>query len=367
MWLRNLLIVVLLLGVWAPGARAEEILRPPVAAGAFYPDNADELLRTVRGLFDQVSSAPRQGRLVALVVPHSGYEYAGRVMAQAFKHLEPGQYRRVIILAPSHFQKFDGCSIPHASGFVTPLGVVPLDGEAINKLIFSPLISTRALRYERNDGSHMLHEREHDIEVLLPFLQERLGLFHLVPILVGNLLDTQGRFTEGAVEAVTDAIEQIMDEETLLIVSTDFTHYGSDFSYRPFRENVLEQIQRLDETAMRLIVKRDFLGFQNFLEQTQSTICGATALHLMLKLLPPRTTGRVLDYDLSARHTNNLSRSVSYAAISFHDTTQPRRPARPAHNPFAIPQAQVPGHRPAAREAAPAPAADPAPETEREP
>lgn len=354
---------LLFMALAAGPALSEEILRPPVAAGSFYPDNPQALMDTIHGFYSATVTAPLPGKIVALIVPHSGYEFSGQIAAQAFELLQPGQYQRVIILAPAHFVAFENCSIPIASAFVTPFGVVPLDGEAIERLTLSTLVSTRALHYG-DKRRKPLHESEHSIEVLLPFLQERLGLFKLVPILVGSLNDAHGNFNPNSVVAVADALKTIIDERTLLIVSSDFTHFGNDFSFRPFNDNILANIQQLDEDAFRLIARRDSEHLQKYVEKTGITICGEMAIQVLMKALPAHTVGRVLAYDLSARKTGNQDRSVSYGALAFADPTAAVPETKVEPNPLAIPLARLPGGGATVVDAAPAEPQTPAPAPE---
>jgi AmmeMemoRadiSam system protein B len=180
------------------GVGASEKVRLSVAAGPLYPMDVDTLRRVVNNFCDGADVVAREERLLACVVPHGGYGLSGEVAGHAFKDLKPGQYSRVIVLAPSHFAAFESCSIVAARAYVTPLGFVPIDQEAVRELNFSPLISTRGLRYKSSDFLSSsqyvkLHEEEHSIEAVLPFLQERLGNFSLVPILVGELGDASGK------------------------------------------------------------------------------------------------------------------------------------------------------------------------------
>jgi AmmeMemoRadiSam system protein B len=172
-----------------------------------------------------------------------------------------------------------------------------------------------------------LHERESTIEVVLPFLQARLGEFRLVPILAGDFVDYHKRFDENAVASVAERIREVVDDRTLIVVSSDFTHFGNNFSYRPFRENILENIEALDKEAFRLILKRDSPGFHMYLEETKNTICGKAAIEILLKLLPPTAQGRLLKYDVSARKTGDTRASISYASIVFTDSAPPRKGA----------------------------------------
>ena len=312
---------VLLLGVQGQ----MRILRP-VAAGTWYPADPAELRSTVETYIDKAEATAPQGRCVALIVPHAGYHFSGDIAAHAFKLLDPAHYDRVIVLGPSHFAAFRGCSIPSVQACRTPLGDVLLDGPTIRKLDMCPLIDVRSVHYRENIERTQVHEREYCIEVLLPFLQVRLGAFHLVPMLVSDLKDYRGDIDVNAIDAVADTLSRVIDERTLIVISSDFTHYGNKFSYRPFTENVLEGIETLDRYAIDLILRKDFDGFRAFLRETRSTICGRMAICILLKLLPATAEGALLSYDLSARRTGDLRSSVSYAAIAFFDKGRP--PAR---------------------------------------
>lgn len=310
------------------GAAERAAIRPAVAAGSFYPAQPRALYDKLQELYAGVESNPPDARLTGIIAPVSGYDYAGPVAAAAFKELKEGQYERVIILAGSHFATFEGCSIAGVDAYNTPLGIVPLDSRAVGRLSYSPLISIRSLRYGHVQGRVQLHEREYAIEVLLPFLQERLRFFRVVPILVGQLDDAKGNPDEQTVEAVADAIKDIIDDKTLLVVGTDFTHFGNDFSFRPFRDNIPESIERLDRQAFEHLVKHDYRGFTKYLETTENTICGKEALRLFLKLIPRYTMGLVDAYRQSAEVTGNQERSVSYAALHFYDPRKPPAPTR---------------------------------------
>jgi len=322
-------------------AQAPDSIRPPVAAGEFYPEDGATLLTAVRRYFDAATVPERPGRLVAVIAPHAAYGFAGDVIAHAFKELKPGQYDRVVILAPSHFAPIEGCSIPLTDAFVTPLGAVPLDQEAIRKISYSTLISTRRLQYSRRSERRPTHEREYAVEVLLPFLQERLGQFDLVPILVGKMMEGDASFRDDKVSVVADALREILDERTLLVVSTDFTHYGTFYNYAPFDESVdiPTAIRGLDRKAFELILRRDEKEFLNFLEGTRVPICGKDSLLLLMKLLPATARGEVLAYITSGERTGQVEPSVSYGAVVFHDVagTPPQSyPSRQLLPPQAV-------------------------------
>ena len=315
------LVAVSVLGVEG----ATRILRPH-AAGKWYPADADELRATVEGFIREAEVSAPEGRCIACIVPHAGYVFSGDIAGHAFKLIEPGQYDRVIVLGPSHFAGFRGCSIPSVQLCRTPLGDVILDGPAIRKLDRSTLIEVRSIHYRQSLERIPVHEREHSIEVVLPFLQVRLGAFKLIPMLVSDLNDYQGRIDVAAIETIAGMLKETMDERTLVVVSSDFTHHGNNYSYRPFKENVLEGIEALDRQAFDLILAKDFEGFRGYLEQTGNTICGRLSICILLKLLPKTAEGVLLSYDTSARRTGNLNNSVSYAAIAFIEKRPPSQP-----------------------------------------
>ena len=181
-------------------------IRPPAVAGTFYPDDPDELRRMVRGYLRQADSAGPVPK--ALIAPHAGYIYSGPVAANAYARLAGAadRIRRVVLLGPSHRVPFRGLAASSADAFATPLGEVPLDRPVIDALLSLPQV--RLL-----DEAHAW---EHSLEVHLPFLQEVLGDFRLVPLVVGD----------ATYEEVDGVLERSWDgDETLIVVSSDLSHY----------------------------------------------------------------------------------------------------------------------------------------------
>ncbi len=185
-------------------------LRPPAVAGHFYSSDSARLRADIAtylaALAKEAPSSYVQPR--ALIVPHAGYIYSGPVAAAAYVCLIPfaDQVRRVVLIGPSHFVGFEGIAAPSCDGFETPLGSVPLDTSTIRGLARSSLLQI-------NDLAHAM---EHSLEVQLPFLQSVLERFSIVPLVVGKV-------GAGEVEKVLSALWD--DPETLLIISTDLSHY----------------------------------------------------------------------------------------------------------------------------------------------
>lgn len=308
-------------------ADAETVVRKSIANGPMYPETREATLAAMQRFYEGVKYSPPNQKLIASIVPHSAWGFCGPIIAAGLKELEIGQYERVIVLAPSHAAGFEGCSMPAVQGFSLPIGLIPLDGAVMGKLNYSALISLRGISYADKRRRPALHETEHSIEVVAPFLLERLGPFYLVPILVGDLKELDGKLSVPRIESVAESLREVIDDKTLLVVSTDFTHFGNDFSFRPFSQNIPENIEKLDRDAFNLLIDKDFDGFLRYLEDTHNPICGQAALLILLKLLPPSARGELIDYTQSQYKTKQPNRSVSYAAINFYDTTLPPRPS----------------------------------------
>ena len=260
-------------------------------------------------------------------------------MGAAFRHVERGAYDRVIILTPSHHAHFRGASIPSVHYYVTPLGPVFLDGSAIYRVVWTPHISRRALNYSSPGASNPLrsgarrkhvHENEHGIEVHLPFLQERLDDFRIIPVVVGDLRGEDGQIDQRQVRAIASALEPHLTERTLLVASVEFTHYGEAFGFEPFGTDPLEAIQELDIAALRLVLQRNRSGFARFLGENRTSFCGSSVLFILMELVPPSARGVLLDYAMSGLQTGDMRHSVSYLSAGFFEPARAQTGSRGA-------------------------------------
>lgn len=186
--------------------RRQATARPPAVAGTFYPADAEELARQVRGYL--AAAGPGAAPAAAVVAPHAGYVYSGPVAGHAHAALAPrrGQVRRVLLLGPAHRVYVRGIAAPTVDYFLTPLGPVPVDQPALAELAALPGVVF----------DDVPHAPEHSLEVQLPFLQQALGEFTLVPLVVGDV----------APERVADVLRVLWHgPETAAVISTDLSHY----------------------------------------------------------------------------------------------------------------------------------------------
>jgi len=202
-------------------------VRPPAVAGSFYPARPGELGAAVETLL--AHAGPIHGaRPTGIIAPHAGYVYSGPVAAKAFAPLQArrADFERVILIGPLHYLPVHGIAAPSSTAFATPLGHAPVDTEVISTLVKTGLVAI----------DDRAHAPEHALEVELPFLQILLEHFKLVPLLVGDA-------TPQDVAAVIDLAS---NERTLLVVSTDLSHY-LDATTAEARDHVTATtIERLD-------------------------------------------------------------------------------------------------------------------------
>ena len=280
-------------------------VRPPAVAGQFYDRSPEALKRSVTNMLAQAKRADAPGALRAAVVPHAGYVYSGKCAASVYRLLRQGQYDRVIILGPSHSLPFRGVALPptNVTAYATPLGEVPLDMAVCRELAKAPGIGILP----------EMDSQEHSIEVQLPFLQSTLGEFHLVPLLCGAL-------TGEDVVRAGRALARYVDARTLLLASSDFTHFGAGFGFTPFEKDVPEHLRSWLQDSAGMVAALDVEGFTRHLAETGDTICGQGPIRILMTALQgsgETFEGKVLDCYTSGDLTGDYGHSVSYAAVGF--------------------------------------------------
>ena len=207
-------------------------VRKTAVAGQFYPGDAEALRAAVTGYLEKAADkAEADGHIPkALIVPHAGYAYSGPVAASAYVRISGATetITRVVLLGPSHRLSFEGLALPRADGFETPLGIVPVDADAVARI--EHLAQVHSLPSAHGD--------EHSLEVHLPFLQTLLRSFSLVPLVVGA----------ANAEQVAEVLEMLWGgDETLIVVSTDLSHYYDYETARLKDAATSAAIEALDE------------------------------------------------------------------------------------------------------------------------
>jgi len=281
-------------------------VRPPAVAGAFYPADEEALRTRVSELLDRARDRAEGPTARALVVPHAGYDYSAPTAATAFARLPTTGIRRVILLGPSHHVSFGGGALPAegVTAFETPLGSMVLDRPAVEEL-----------RRNRNfDGPVQAHSAEHALEVELPFLQVVAPTARLVPVVVGSTTDFQTTLD------MAEALAALVDDGTVVVASSDFTHHGSRYGWSPYDgpdlpETLLAVGRRTAERAAAM----DPRGFLRQIEVSGDTVCGARPVGVLASLLSHAFSGegRVLEVTTSGHVTDRFDLSVTYVAIAF--------------------------------------------------
>jgi AmmeMemoRadiSam system protein B len=208
-------------------------LRQAAVAGLFYPGDPRELHDQVQGFLAGVAG-PDGGPPKAIIAPHAGYVYSGPVAASAYARVAAarGVVRRVVLMGPSHRVGFNGIAATHADGYATPLGNIPIDQEAVGKILSLPFVGYL----------DQAHAQEHSLEVHLPFLQEALGEFQLVPLVAGN----------ASPEQVAEVLDRLWGgPETLIVISSDLSHYHDYATARRMDQATTLAIESLDPDAVQ--------------------------------------------------------------------------------------------------------------------
>ena len=278
--------------------REKEVMRATLA-GAWYSADAQKLRQELEGYLAEVSEASYPD-VCAVIQPHAGYAYSGPTAAYGMKQVAGRNYKRVMVVGPTHRVSMPNqASVADATHFATPLGEIPMDTEMIARLKEYPFI-----RYVP-----MAHESENSVELQIPFLQVVLKDFELVMLVVGQLDETGTR-------NLADALLETMDEDTLLVISGDFTHFGPRFDYVPFRDRVPEHLKELDLGAFQQIKDRNLSGWYEYLDQTGATICGRCAIGVLLAMLSDKQDVHLLHYTTSGELTGDWQNSVSYVSAA---------------------------------------------------
>lgn len=266
-----------------------------------------------RELAQPKAKEPKQQALLAIVSPHAGYTFSGSTAGFSYEFARHARPKRVFVLGPSHHVALHGVALPQAVSFETPLGNLPVDKEAVDDLKSYPLFSIHP----------EIHRVEHSLEMQLPLIKKAFGDVKIVPLVIGQLRD------ESEIRLIAEVLKGYVREGDLIIVSSDFTHYGPRYDYEPFRSDIRENIEKLDKEAFALLSDVDVAGWLRFEERTHATICGFYPCAVLCAMLPHDAQARLLKYSTSQDvMRDNENNSVSYLAIEFSGDNWPVDPRR---------------------------------------
>lgn len=243
-------------------------IRPATQAGRFYEANPQVLEKEIRTYYQNLH-LPQSDDISAIIVPHAGYYFSGLVAASAYTRLNPNHhYERIFLLGPSHYEWLDGASVNNQfDAYSTPLGNVKVDLQTANSLIESSSLFT---------CNPKAHDREHCLEVQLPFLQIRLKeVPPIVPIIIStNKLDD--------LKAIAKALKPYYNENNLFIISSDFSHYPS-YSDAQHVDSLSAEALMSGKTERWIaqLNENDSLGIPNL----QTSACGSFAIITLLEML----------------------------------------------------------------------------------
>ncbi|MDA7430182.1 AmmeMemoRadiSam system protein B [Primorskyibacter aestuariivivens] len=266
-----------------------QIHRVPVAAGRFYPAEADALSKAVQTAFARAErvAPPSLAKPRTIIAPHAGYAYSADIAALAHTETAGHSYRRVVILSPSHKHAFDGMAVPSQDGYDMPGFSVALHKGARKELIGAGLVTEL-------DAAH---EAEHGIETQLPFLHHLHPKARLVPVVIGDC----------PVPRVAELVDHLADEATLFVLSSDLSHFH-DLKTGGLRDlETASRIERGDLAAMRASDACGIRAIAGYLASKSGR--GARALRLGL-------------YN-SSHHSGDIDRVVGYGAWRFSDPAEP--------------------------------------------
>jgi hypothetical protein len=309
--------------------------RLPAVAGLFYPNSSNTLAKTLDAFLAKAPAAKMEG-IRALICPHAGYEYSGPVAAYGYKAIDGGSYKTVILLGPSHYAYFQGASVPAVAAYETPLGRVPVSAIANGLSKRAPFVvepkcqlqrpqwSGQSSKPEPPTGEDTPETWEHSVEVQIPFLQRVLGDFQIMPVIFGQVDP----------ERVAQAIAPLIDDKTLVIASTDLSHF-----------HAYEEARAMDRQTIDWITGMDIASLQS--GKAEESACGRVPVIALMHLAKMKGwKPQLLDSRNSGDTAGSKDHVVGYASIAFmesgdkksssNDLSQPPAPLPPDDRRFLL-------------------------------
>lgn len=269
------------------------MIRKPVVAGQFYPASKSKLEAEVKSLLSISDSKKSFNNIFGIVSPHAGYIYSGRTAAYGFNLFKDKEIETVIIISPSHREYFPGVCVYEGDAYETPLGVIEVNKDMVQKLTEESRVIFKGI-----EG----HKQEHAIEVQIPFLQVVLKDFKIVPIVIGDQGDM-------FVNELAEKLSQVIADKTVIVASSDLSHYYSG-----------DTANKLDSIVEERILDFDFDGLQKDFKMKNCEACGAGTIVSMMKAASKlnRMKSEVLHRCNSGDTTGDYSSVVGYLSAVIY-------------------------------------------------
>lgn len=273
-------------------------IKPSCVDNSFYPQDKTELAKQLGDFLSKAEPEKIEGKIFGLISPHAGYAYSGQVASFGYKAIQDKIYDLVIILAPSHYADFQGFSVGLWDYFKTPLGDVPVDLDFCKKLTaITPKVSFNKESYER----------EHSLEVQIPFLQIALPAsdWKIVPIIFGNFDLSDCEILANSLKILTQG------KSVLIIASTDLSHYHSR-----------EEASLLDRSTLFYIENLDYQGLFRAASSESAELCGLGPVLTLLSFAKDNNlSAKILKYANSGDATGDYIQVVGYTSCIFYEQT----------------------------------------------
>ncbi len=272
-------------------------VRPSPIAGQWYPGTFERLAASVDSMLDHAPSTDVPGQIIGLIAPHAGYIYSGPTAACAFKLVRGMDFARVVVVSPMHHPYFEPVLTTAHQAYQTPLGLVPVDQEALTAI--GKRVPLKAVR----------RDQEHSLEIELPFLQRALSKpFSLIPLMLRDQSYQMAEVLGNAIAAVVGT-----DTKTLLVASSDLSHFYPDAKARQLDRIMLERVAAFDPQGV-IRVEDEGLAFA----------CGRAAIATIL--VAARALGadgvQIVGYATSADTAGDTSQVVGYGAAAIYRSRQ---------------------------------------------
>ena len=289
---RLLLTALCLLFLFVPsGCQAE--VKDPAVAGSFYPADRKLLSDSIESYLSNAEKVPADGKLLALISPHAGYVYSGQVAAYGYKQIQGSDVKKVVLIGSSHYSGFKGASVYTKGSFKTPMGEVKIN----EKITASFLSKAAGIKFYPE-----AFDKEHSLEVQLPFLQTVLKDFTIIPILIGSP-------SKQTLEHLISRLTDVIDDKTLLIASTDLSHYHDYSTAKEMDSKVITAIERLSTSDT-----------WELLRTHKAELCGGFPVIITIEAARRlgANVGVVFKYANSGDVTGDRDRVVGYVSIGLY-------------------------------------------------